>query len=180
MGVEGVAGHEGTLKLVGGVFVEETLGDGQFAVVFFAAVGALGEGLAGGVETERDDAAEPAFSSDAFAVQGEGFGKEFAVCHQPRVEGAGEFNGIDAVDDVVKGAVAGHGEETGFRVAPGHADGAALVLIKRRAFVPDCFDVLGTADEAINDEGEHGAEGVADGFGVTGVGEVHKSVAQGA
>jgi hypothetical protein len=38
--------------LVGGVFIEKTLGDRQFAVVLFAAVGALGEGLAGGVETE--------------------------------------------------------------------------------------------------------------------------------
>ena len=75
MGVEGITGHEGSLEVAGGIFVEEALGDGHFAVVLLAAVGALGEGLAGGVETEGDDAAEPAFGSDAFAVQREGFGK---------------------------------------------------------------------------------------------------------
>ena len=42
MGIEGVAGHEGSDELVGDVLVEEALGDGQFAIVFFAAVGALG------------------------------------------------------------------------------------------------------------------------------------------
>ena len=50
MGVEGIARYQGSLELRGGVLVEEALGDGKFAVVFFAAVGALGEGLAGGVE----------------------------------------------------------------------------------------------------------------------------------
>ena len=73
--VESVARHEGAFALAGSVMVEEALGDGQFAIILFAAVGALGEGLAGGVETEGDDAAEPAFGSDAFAVQREGFGK---------------------------------------------------------------------------------------------------------
>ena len=48
LGVEGVAGHQGSFELGGGVLVEETLGDGQFAIILFAAVGALGEGLAGG------------------------------------------------------------------------------------------------------------------------------------
>jgi len=98
LGVEGVAGHEGADELAGGVLVEEALGDGQLAVVFFAAVGALGEGLAGGVETEGDDAAEAPFGADGFAVQGEGFGEEFAVFGEPGVEGAGEFDGVDAVD----------------------------------------------------------------------------------
>ena len=42
LGVEGVAGHESSGEMVGDVFVEEVLGDGQFAVVLFAAVGALG------------------------------------------------------------------------------------------------------------------------------------------
>ena len=158
--------------MVGDVLVEKALGDGQFAVVFFAAVSALGDRLSGGVEAERDDAAESAFGSDGFAVQGEGFGQEVAVFYQPGVEGAGEFDGVDAVDHVVERAVAGHGEEAGFLVALGQADGAALVLIQGGAFLPDGLDVGGSADEAVNDEGEHGAEGVADGFGVTGVGEV--------
>jgi len=124
------------------------------------------------VEAERDDASELAFGSDGFAVEGEGFGQEVAVFREPGVEGAGEFDGIDAVDDVVDGAVAGHGEEAGFLVAPGQANGAALVLIEGGAFLPDSFDVGGSADEAVDDKGEHGAEGVANGFGVAGVGDV--------
>ena len=139
LGVEGVAGDEGSFELDGGVFVEEALGDGSFTVVLFATVGALGEGLAGGVETEGDDAADPPFGSDAFAVQRKGFGQEFAFFCQPGVEGAGEFCGGDAVDDVVKRAVAGHGEETGFFAALGQADGATLILIEGGAFVPDGF-----------------------------------------
>ena len=66
----------------------------------------------------------------------------------------------------------GHGEEAGFFVAAGQADGAALVLVEGGAFLPDGFNVLSTADEAVNDEGEHGAEGVA------GVGEVLQGVAK--
>ena len=57
--MEGVAGDEGSFELGGGVLVEEALGDGEFAVVLFAALGALGEGMAGSVEAEGDDAAEP-------------------------------------------------------------------------------------------------------------------------
>ncbi len=45
LGVEGVAGHQGSFELGGGVLVEEALGDGQFAIILFAAVGALGEGV---------------------------------------------------------------------------------------------------------------------------------------
>lgn len=132
------------------------------------------------METEGDDAAEAAFGADAFAVDGEGFGKEVAVLGEPSVEGAGEFDGADAVDDVVERAVAGHGEKAGFLVALGQADGAALVLVERGAFLPDGFDVAGSADEAVNDEGEHGAKRMTDGFGVAGVGEGHQGVAQGA
>jgi hypothetical protein len=36
LGIEGVARHQGAFELVGGVFIEEALGDGQFAVVLFA------------------------------------------------------------------------------------------------------------------------------------------------
>ena len=35
MGVEGVSGDKGSGELAGGVFVEQALGDGEFAVVFF-------------------------------------------------------------------------------------------------------------------------------------------------
>jgi hypothetical protein len=49
LGVEGVAGHQSALELVGGV------------------------------ETECDNAAKPTFGSDAFAVQSEGFGEKLAV-----------------------------------------------------------------------------------------------------
>ena len=171
MGIEGIARHQGSLELIGGVFVEQALGDGKFAVVLFAAVGALGERLAGGVETECHDAPEPAFGTDGFTVQREGFGQQFAVFHQPGVEGLGEFDRVDAVDDVVERAIAGHDQEAGFLVALGQADGAALVLIKGGAFLPDGFDVGRSADETVDDEGEHGAEGMADGFWVAGVGE---------
>ena len=98
-------------------------------------------------------------------------GSRSLFARQPGVEGAGEFDGIDAVDHVVEGTVAGHDQQAGFLVAAGQADGAALVLIERGALVPDGFDVGGAADQSVNDEGEHGAEGVAHGFGVAGVGE---------
>jgi len=180
LGVEGIARHEGPFELRGGVFVEKVLGDGHFAIALFAAVSALGEGLAGGVETECHDAAESAFGSEIFAVEGEGFGEKVAVFHQPGVECVGEFDGVDAVDHVVDRAVAGHGEKAGLRVALGQADGAALVLIEWGAFLPDGLDVASSADEAVDDEGEHGAEGVANGFGIASVGETLQGVAQGA
>lgn len=180
MGVEGVSRYQGSFELGGGVFVEKALGDREFAVVFFAAVGALGEGLAGGVEAKGDDAAESAFGSDAFAVQREGFGKQFAVFHKPGIEGTGELDRVDAVDDVVEGTVAGHGEQAGLGVFASQADGTALVLIEGSAFLPDRFDVMCAADQPIDKEGEHGAEGVADGFGVAGVGEPLQRVSQGA
>lgn len=180
MGIEGIARHQGTLKLIGGVFVEHALGDGKFAVVLFAAVGALREGLAGGVETECHHAPEPTFGTDGFTVQREGFGEKFAVFHQPGVEGLGEFDRVDAVDDVVERPIAGHGQQAGLFVALGQTDGPALVLVKGGAFLPDGFDVGRSADESIDDEGEHGAEGMADGFWVAGVGEALQRLAQGA
>ena len=121
LGVEGVAGDEGSFELGGGVLPEGALGDGQFEVVLSAVQGALGERLAGGVEAEGDDAAQPALGSEVIAVQREGFGEEVAVFREPGVESAGEFNGVDAVDEVVEGAVAGHGEEADFFVAAGQA-----------------------------------------------------------
>lgn len=178
LGVESVTRYQGSFELGRGVFVKKALGDRKFAVVFFAAVGALGEGLASGVEAKGDNAAESAFGSDAFAVQREGFGKQFAVFHKPGVEGTGEFDRVDAVDDVIECTVTGHGEESGFGVFARQADGTALVLIEGGAFLPDRFDVLCTADQPIDKEGEHGAEGVADGFGIAGVGESLQRVAQ--
>ena len=133
--------------------LEQALGDGEFAVVFFAAVGALGERLAGGVEAEGHDAAKAAFGSEVFAVQGEGFGKVFAVGGEPGVKRAGEFNRANAVDDVVDRAVSGHDEEPGFFVSFGEADGLALVLVKQSAFVPYRFDVVGSANQPVDDEG---------------------------
>ena len=44
-----------------------------------------------------NNAAEPTFGSDAFAVQREGFGEEFAVFREPGVERAGEFDGVKAI-----------------------------------------------------------------------------------
>lgn len=107
-----VAGYQVSGESVGEIFVDQALGDGQFAVVLLAAVGALGKGLAGGVETEGDDAAEATFRSEVFAVEGEGegFGQQVAVFGQPSVEGSGEFDGAIAVDDVVDGTVAEHGQ----------------------------------------------------------------------
>jgi hypothetical protein len=178
LGVEGITGDEGSGQLVSGVLVKKALGDGQFAVVFLTTVGALGQGLARLMKTEGDDAAESSFGSKILAVQGKGFGKVVAVGSQPGVELTGKFDGADPVDDVVDRSVAGHGEETGFFAALGQSDGAALVLIKGAAFVPDGFDVVGSADQAVDDEGEHGAEGVAARFGITGVGESHEGFAQ--
>ena len=178
LAVQGVAAHPGSFEPAGGVLVEEALGEGQFAVVLSAAAGALGERLAGGVEAEGHDASEPAFGSEGLGVEGQGFGKKIAVFPQPGVQGAGEFDRIDPVDDVVERAVARHGEPAGFLVAPGQSDGAALVLVERSALAPDGFDVLGAAEESIDDEREHGAEGMADGFGVAGVGEAAQGVAQ--
>ncbi len=73
-----------------------------FAVVFFAAAGALAKGLTGGVETGGDDAAEAAFGAKTLAVEREEFGEQVAVFGEPGVEGA----------------VAGHGKSRRCRLKP--------------------------------------------------------------
>ena len=151
LGVEGVAGHHGVGEDGGGLF-EEDLADGQFAVVLFAAVGAHGERRSGGVVAEGDERSEFAFSTEVFAVEGEGFGEEVAVGGEPLVDGEGKGVGVDLVDDVVEGVVAGEGEQVANRMAAGEADGGALVLVEGAAFGPDGFDVGGTAEQAVGEQ----------------------------
>ena len=180
MGVEGISGDQGSGKLGGGFFPKKMLGDGKFAVVFLAAVGALGQGLPGGVEAQGDDAAETAFGPEVFAIEGEGFWQVFAVGDEPGVEMTGQFDGVDAVNDVVDRAVSRHDEEPSFFVSFGEPDGSALVLVEGAAFVPDRFDIVGSTDEPVDDEGEHGAQGVTPGFGAARVGEAKEGFTQGA
>ena len=72
------------------------------------------------------------------------------VIPQPGVEGAGQFDRIDAVDHVVDGSVAGHDELAGLLVAFGQSDGAPLVLVERAALVPDGLDVVRAADQPVD------------------------------
>lgn len=176
MAVEGVGGHDRSAQLGGGVFGEEVLGDGEFAVGFFAAVGALGHGLAGLLMTEGDEAAEFAFGSEVLAIEAEGLGQAVTMCGKPGVEGAREGKGIDGVDEVVEGVVAGHFEASALFVTAGEANGAALVLVERGAFAPNGFDVRSAAQQAVGDESEHGSKGVASGFFVAGIGDVFEGL----
>ncbi len=156
--VEGVAG-DGAVAEVGGVVFEEALTDGEFAVVLFAAVGALGKGLAVVVVAEGHDGAEgvTAAVAEVFSVEGEAFGEEVGVALEPGVEGAAEDGGVEGVQEVVEGVVAGELEAAGFFFALVEADGGALLLVEGSAFSPNAFDVGGAADEAVGDEAEHGA-----------------------
>lgn len=159
MGVEGVAGDEGSGEL-GEVFVEKATGGGLFAVVFFSAVAAQGDGGSGGLKAKGDDFSELSFAAEVFAVEGEGLGQGVLVGLEPAGEGVGEFDGVEAVDEVVEGIVSGEQETSAFFVPMGEADGAAMILGERAAFAPDRFDVGCAAEQAVGDEGEHGAEGV--------------------
>lgn len=62
----------------------------------------------------------------------------------------------------------------GALVALGQADGPALVFVEWATLVPDGFDIGGSADEAVDDEGEHGPKGAADGFEVAGAGALFR------
>ena len=152
------------------------LGDGEFAVGFFAAVGALGHGLAGLLMAEGDEPTEFAFGSEVLAIEAEGLGQAVTMGGKPGVEGACEGKGINGVDEVVEGVVAGHFEAAAFFVTSGEANGAALVLIKGGAFTPYGFDVRSAAQQAVGDEPEHGSEGVASGFFVAGIGDVFEGL----
>lgn len=177
--MQGVAGDDGVGQDWGD-FLKQGPGDGQFAVVLFAAVGGHGEGGSGGVVAEGDDGSEFAFAAEVLAVEGEGLGKEVAVGDEPAVEGAGEGGGIDGVDEVVEGVVAGHEEQAALPMAAGEADCGALPLGERAAFFPDAFDVGRAAEQAVTDEGEHGAEGMAAGFGAARIIDPAQGVAQAA
>lgn len=59
------------------------------------------------VVTEGDEGSELAFCSEVLAVDGEAFGQEVAVGGEPLVDGVGERVGVDLIDDVVEGVVAG-------------------------------------------------------------------------
>ena len=130
---------------------------------------------------EGDDGAEGVAGAvaEVFAVEGEAFGEEVAVFLKPGVEGLAEEGGVEDVEEVVEGVVAGEFEAAGF-VTLVEADGGALLLVERAAFSPNAFDVGGAADEAVGEEAEHGAEGVAAAFGVAEVIDVFEGGAQAA
>lgn len=125
------------MKLGGGIFGEEVLGHGEFAVGLFAAVGALSHGLAGLLMAEGDNPTEFAFGSEVFAVEGEGLGQVVAVGRKLSVEGARKGKGVDGVDEVIEGVVSWHFETTAPFLTTGQANGPALVLVQRGAFTPD-------------------------------------------
>jgi len=54
----------------------------------------------------------------------------------------------------------------------------AVALAKEGGMEAEGDNVVGSADQSVDDEGEHGAEGMADGFGMAGVGELRQSIAQ--
>jgi len=150
LGIEGVACDDCVVENGGGL-LEECLADGQFAVVLFPAIGAHGQRGSAVVVAECDDGSELAFSAEVLAVDGEAFWQKIAVGGEPLVDGVGERVGVDLVDDVVEGVVAGELEKPAFLVAAGEADGGALVLVERTAFGPHGLDVGGTAEQAVGD-----------------------------
>ena len=88
-----------------GVVSKELLSNGQFAVILIAAVAFHKDGAAVVVAAEGDDGTE--LVAKIFAVNGKALGKVVVIGHQPVVEGGGEFVGVDGVDHVVDGVVAG-------------------------------------------------------------------------
>ena len=129
---------------------------------------------------EGYDGSEFAFAAEVLAIDGEGLGKQVAVGDEPAVERTGQRSGVDGVEQVVEGIVAGHEEQAAFRMAAGQANRGALLLGERAAFLPDAFDVGRAAKQAIADEGEHGADGMAAGFGVARVIDLAQGVTQAA
>lgn len=59
---------------------------------------------------EGDDGPELAFAAELLAVEGKALWKQVAVGDEPAVEGAGQLDGVDGVQQVVEGLVAGHPE----------------------------------------------------------------------
>ena len=117
--------------------------------------------------------------SEVFAIKGEAFGELVLMDREPLVEGGGEGDRIDAVDEVVEGIVAGHDEVSAF--APDvEADGFALVLAEGGAAFPNRFDVGRSDEQAVGDEAEHRDFGVAPGEGAAVIGDVVKGVREAA
>ena len=92
------------------------------------------------------------FPPRSLPPEGEAFGQEVAVGREPLVDGVGEGVGVDLVDDVVEGVVAGEEELAADGVATSKADGGALVLVEGTAFGPDGFDVGGAAEQAVGEQ----------------------------
>ena len=88
-----------------GVVGEELSANRLFAVILIAGVASHEDGATVVVAAERDDGTEVV--AEVFAVKGEALGKIVVIGHQPGVEGGGEFVGVDGVDHVVDGVVAG-------------------------------------------------------------------------
>ena len=101
MALEGVAGDDGVDE-DGAACLRSVWLTGQFAIVLFAAVGAHDQRDSGGVVAEGDGGSE-----FAFAAEGEAFGEEVVVGREPLVDSVGKGVGVDLVDDVVEGIVAG-------------------------------------------------------------------------
>jgi len=64
-------------------------------------------------------------------------------------------------------------------VAFAETDGGALLPVERAAFFPDAFDVGCASGQAVENGGEHGADGTAAGFGVARIGHLAEGVVQG-
>jgi len=117
--------------------------------------------------------------TEVFAIEGEAFGKLVLMDREPLVEGSGEGDRIDAVDEVVEGIVAGHDEVPAF-AADVEPDGFALALAEGGAAFPNRFDVGRSDEQAMGDEAEHRDLGVAPGEGTAVIGDVVKGVREAA
>ena len=150
----------------------------DFAVFFFPGGRAHGDGASGFLLAKGDDYAGFAVA-DGFAVEGEALGQDALVVLQPPGEGGGEGDGVNVVDEVVEGVVAGHFEPTtAVFFAPGQSDGFAVTLAQGGDFLVDVGHVLAAHDHAEGNEGEHGAQGMAATVGAAGVGHFQKGLAE--
>lgn len=105
---------------------EEFLRHGKLGVILCTAVAGHGHGPSVLVTAQGDDGSQGV--AEVFSVQSEAFGQLVLVDREPLVESGGKGFGVDGVDEIVDGAVAGHNEAP-VLVAHVQAYGFALSLV---------------------------------------------------
>ena len=176
LGVQSVGGDGCVFKHCT-TLLEELLGHREFAVVFLSAVTCHGDGPTVLMFAYRDDGSEGV--AEIFSIQGQAFGKLVLMGGEPLVQSVGEGLGIDAIDKVVEGVVAGH-DKPPVLIAHIESDSFALALAQGTAAFPDRFDVRRSDEQAVSDEAKHGDFGIASGVAAAVIGDVIERVREAA